>query len=331
MGTSYVRQDVTNNIENGNTSDADVLDAEFDRLQSAFAASTGHSHDGTSGEGGPITKLGPAQEVNVSANTLSPATGDVFDVGTISAMLRLVFSLGYVAGDGLIVGNKDQIASITVANPGTDVNAIRTLGSTTAGDGNEEIYVYSATEPAHSNKVQSADGAWWELGTLHPHNVATTSVNGFMSAADKTKLDGIDTGAEVNSYATKAQIRTGTEASTSVSPNSLADSKNWVTLTDAATIAWDVSSGFNFTVTITGNRTIGTPSGLTDIVGRSGFFRIVQDAVGSHTIAVDAAIEEISGSDVATALGSFANDVTMYSYVVLPGPAVLMYPIGVLA
>ena len=31
---------------------------EFDQLLAAFAASTGHTHDGTTGEGGPITKLG---------------------------------------------------------------------------------------------------------------------------------------------------------------------------------------------------------------------------------------------------------------------------------
>ena len=32
-----------------------MFNNEFDQLLAAFAASTGHTHDGTTGEGGPIT------------------------------------------------------------------------------------------------------------------------------------------------------------------------------------------------------------------------------------------------------------------------------------
>ena len=54
MGDTYTRQ--------SSYTDGDVITAahtnnEFNQILAAFAASTGHSHDGTTGEGGPIAKL----------------------------------------------------------------------------------------------------------------------------------------------------------------------------------------------------------------------------------------------------------------------------------
>ena len=54
MGATYTRQ--------SSYTDGDVIQAadtnnEFDQLLAAFAASSGHTHDGTAGEGGPVTKL----------------------------------------------------------------------------------------------------------------------------------------------------------------------------------------------------------------------------------------------------------------------------------
>jgi len=54
MGATYTRQSTYND---GDTITADHTNDEFDQLLAAFAASTGHTHDGTAGEGGPITKL----------------------------------------------------------------------------------------------------------------------------------------------------------------------------------------------------------------------------------------------------------------------------------
>ena len=60
MGTGYVRNDSANNIADGNVINAADLDGEFDAVQAAFNASTGHSHDGTTGEGPLITSAGLA-------------------------------------------------------------------------------------------------------------------------------------------------------------------------------------------------------------------------------------------------------------------------------
>ena len=54
MGATYSRQ---SSYTDGDTITAAHTNNEFDQLLAAFAASTGHTHDGTTAEGGPITKL----------------------------------------------------------------------------------------------------------------------------------------------------------------------------------------------------------------------------------------------------------------------------------
>jgi len=54
MGATYTRQST---YTEGDIIQASDTNDEFDQLLAAFAASTGHTHDGTTGEGGPITTL----------------------------------------------------------------------------------------------------------------------------------------------------------------------------------------------------------------------------------------------------------------------------------
>ena len=56
MGDTYTRQS-SSEIVDGEVINAADFNNEFNQLVSAFAASTGHTHDGTTAEGGPITKL----------------------------------------------------------------------------------------------------------------------------------------------------------------------------------------------------------------------------------------------------------------------------------
>ena len=56
MGATYTRQS-SSAIVDGAVIEAADINAEFDQILAAFAVSSGHTHDGTAGEGGPITKL----------------------------------------------------------------------------------------------------------------------------------------------------------------------------------------------------------------------------------------------------------------------------------
>ena len=54
MGATYTRQ---SSYTDGDVITAAHTNSEFDQLLAVFQASSGHTHDGTANEGGPITKL----------------------------------------------------------------------------------------------------------------------------------------------------------------------------------------------------------------------------------------------------------------------------------
>jgi len=124
MGTGYTRNDTANNIADGNIINASDLDGEFDAVQSAFDASTGHTHDGTAGEGAPIETIGPTQDVVATASVLRPKTDNTVDLGTTTLEYKDLFLDGTAHIDTLDV---DENASIT----GTlGVTGATTLSST---------------------------------------------------------------------------------------------------------------------------------------------------------------------------------------------------------
>lgn len=67
---------------------------------------------------------------------------------------------------------------------------------------------------------------------------------------DETKL----------SAATAAQYRNDTAGLIGLTPGNVWDAAEVVSLTDAATIAVDMAAGFNFSVSLGANRTLGNPS-----------------------------------------------------------------------
>lgn len=92
MGTGYTRNDTGNNIADGNVINASDLDGEFDALQSAFNGSTGHSHDGTTGEGPQIDTAGIADDAvdstKIAANAVDATALNVTGDGTSTQFLR---------------------------------------------------------------------------------------------------------------------------------------------------------------------------------------------------------------------------------------------------
>lgn len=66
-------------------------------------------------------------------------------------------------------GNFDTRLAVTFANIKPTINSIRTGGYALPGDGGAALYKRVASEPAHIGKVQSADGAWWELAETEPN------------------------------------------------------------------------------------------------------------------------------------------------------------------
>jgi hypothetical protein len=100
----YTRQDTANNIANGNVIDADDLDSEFNAVEDSFNAISGHTHDGTPGNGSPVTKVGPSQDIIVGTTNILPKGTNTIDLGSAAAQFKDAWFDGTVSTDTLNVG-----------------------------------------------------------------------------------------------------------------------------------------------------------------------------------------------------------------------------------
>lgn len=98
----YTRTDTTNNINNGNIIDALYLDQEYDAIEAAFNASSGHKHDGSASEGAPIVVIGPAQDFVAGASNFSPKTHNIYDLGTNGVRFKDAYFQGTVTATTLV-------------------------------------------------------------------------------------------------------------------------------------------------------------------------------------------------------------------------------------
>ena len=99
MGNEYTRQS-SSAIVDGSTIQAEDLNNEFNALENAFSNTAGHTHDGTSAEGGRITTIGPAGEFTTTATALSPNTTKTKDLGTLTSAYRVTYTNGVTSTDG---------------------------------------------------------------------------------------------------------------------------------------------------------------------------------------------------------------------------------------
>ena len=91
MGTGYVRRSTTE-IATGEVIEATDFTNEFNDIVSAFTASTGHSHDGTTSEGGDVTKL----------------LGAAITIGNGSAGADIVVTFDGETSDGVLTWMEDE-------------------------------------------------------------------------------------------------------------------------------------------------------------------------------------------------------------------------------
>ena len=106
MGDTYTRQ--------SSYTDGDVITAahtnnEFNQLLAAFAASTGHTHDGTAAEGGPITKL-LGNTLTFGAGTAGTDITITFDGETSDGELKWMEDEDYFEfSDDILVASTEKV------------------------------------------------------------------------------------------------------------------------------------------------------------------------------------------------------------------------------
>ena len=108
MGATYTRQS-SSTIVDGATIEASHFNAEFDQILAAFASSTGHTHDGTSAEGGPITKL-LGNTLTFGAATAGTDITITFDGETSDGVLKWMEDEDYFEfSDDILIASTEKI------------------------------------------------------------------------------------------------------------------------------------------------------------------------------------------------------------------------------
>ena len=116
----YQRQDTTGQLANGNPIDADIFNDEYDAIEGAFNASSGHTHDGTAGGGAPIESIGPSQELEVTSSSVFPKVHNLIDHGKTALRWKDGYYAGTVyAEDGVINDDLSVGGNLTVTGDTT--------------------------------------------------------------------------------------------------------------------------------------------------------------------------------------------------------------------
>ena len=251
-----------------------------------------------------------ADIASATTTNLANATGWYLDItgtttitgfGTVNEgqiyMLRFTgaLTLTYNASSLILPG----AASITTA--AGDVAFMMSLGS-----GNWRCLVYQ--------RASGLAGDVTLTGTQTLTNKTLTSPT--INSPTVTGLDASTTAKGISEFATAAEFRTGTDTARSLVVSEVWSSAAEVTLTDAATIAVDMSTFINAVVVLGGNRTLGNPTNQK--AGQTGAIRIDQDATGGRTLAFSSNWLFAGGVDPVLTTTASRRDMLFY-YVFAPG------------
>ena len=196
MGQGYIRNDTANNIADGNVADAADIDGEFDAIVAAFEAATGHTHDGTAAEGGAITVVGPAQEYVGAASDFSPKADSLYDLGKTAVR----WATGYI--DDLDITTNITVGGTVdgrdIAADGTKLDGIEALADVTDVTNVTAAGALMDSELTSIASVKALDQGVATTDTPTFAGIITGgNVDGRDVSVDGTKLDTIETGADV--------------------------------------------------------------------------------------------------------------------------------------
>jgi len=210
MGATYTRQ--------SSYSDGDVITAahtndEFNQLLAAFASGTGHTHDGTSAEGGPITKL-LGTSLTFGDGTAGTDITVTFDGETSDGVLKWMEDEDYFEfSDDILVASTEKLQFRDTAiyiNSSTDgqldlVADTEIQIAATTIDMNGALDLSGNLTVGGNIIIGSANISETELEVLDGLTVTTAEVNvldGITSNVGELNLvDGSSAGTVVNSKA----------------------------------------------------------------------------------------------------------------------------------
>lgn len=182
---------------------------------------------------------------------------------------------------------------------------------TTAGSGARASFRFRASE----NWTDSAQGTYFDLLVTPPGTASQSTVLTIDTATATFAVPIV-----IPTGSTRvAAFRAGTTGD-ALSAKTVFDAAAYVGLTDAATIAVDLSTGFNFSVTLGGNRTLGAPSNVK--AGQSGTILVYQDGTGGRTLAFNAVYKFAGGT--AFSIDTVASRLSVLSYQVIDSSNIII-------
>jgi hypothetical protein len=180
MGTGYTRVDVGSvNIADGNVITAADINNEVNGIDAAFNATTGHEHDGTTGNGKPITKVGPAQDLVISGSSVLPKTDNTLDLGSGSFEFKDLYIDGTAYLDAVDIdsGNIDGTA---IGASSASTGAFTTLSSSST------TTLHGTTIPASKTLVTTDDTQTLTNKTLTTPIISSISNTGTLTLPTAT-------------------------------------------------------------------------------------------------------------------------------------------------
>lgn len=240
--------------------------------------------------------------------------GDRGKIIDCTAALTLSLTAAATLGAGFVFIVKANGGAVTV-DPNSTENINGASTSLTVADGSSAIIActgtawHSITLLSSSSAASTTAAGVAELAT-DAEAIAKTDTARTLTPSNLAALGSSLTFAGLIEAATAAEFRANTAGVIALTPAQVWTSAEEVTLTDAATIAVDMSSFINAVVTLGGNRTLGNPTN--EKVGQSGVIRIVQDGTGSRTLAYGTDWEFAGGTAPVLTTTAAAQDLLFY-------------------
>ena len=278
----YTRTDTTNNIATGNVINASDLDNEYDAIQAAYNATTGHTHGGAAGEGAPITRVGPVQDVVVSGSAVTPKTDNVMDLGSSSLEFKDLYIDGTANIDSLVADTAD-------INGGTVDGAV--IGGASAAAGT------FTTATATTGNITTVNATTVNTTNLDLTNLEVTNIKAKDGTASATIADSTGVMTVASAVLTTADINGGTIDGAVIGGASAA-AGNFTTLgaTGVATFSAGTVSAPAITTTGDTNTGIFFPAADTIAFTEGGVESMRIDSSGNCGIGTSSPVEKLTVS-----------------------------------
>ncbi len=301
MGATYTRQS-SSGIVDGGVIEATDLNNEFDQLLAAFAVSTGHTHDGTAAEGGPITKLlGTA--ITIGDGTSGTDIAVTFDGESADGVLTWMEDEDYFKFSDEVLMNSTE--KLLFGDTGTYIHqsadGVLDLVSDTEIEINATTIDINGAVDISGNTTVGGD-----LTVTGDDITMGTNTSGMLLVADGTNFNPVAVSGDVTMASTGAITIAATSVENSMLAGSIADSK-LSTISTADKVAGgaiQIDSGTDGTSITLAD----TDKFLVDDGGTTKYINASQ--INTYTSAA-VALDDISTGDAAATLATSSGDITI--------------------